>query len=160
MSAAPQRTVGIDVGGTKCLGVILDHDGKILAEHRRPTPRGPGSLPKLIDTLAELVDVLGPSDEVGVGVPGLVTRQGVLRSAPNLDGVAEFDVAGQLSERLGHRVHVDNDGTCAAVAEWLLGAGVGSIGHEHRLRRRDIRTGGRSGETTAGGLTWRRQPSW
>ena len=76
MSAAPQRTVGIDVGGTKCLGVILDHDGKIVAEHRRPTPRGPGSLPKLIDTLAELVDVLGPYDEVGVGVPGLVTRTG------------------------------------------------------------------------------------
>jgi glucokinase len=126
VSTAPQRTVGIDVGGTKCLGVLLDHDGKILAEHRRPTPRGPGSLPKLIDTLAELVDELGPYDEVGVGVPGLVTRQGVLRSAPNLDGVAEFDVAGQLSERLGHHVHVDNDGTCAAVAEWLLGAGVGS----------------------------------
>ena len=126
MSAAPQRTVGIDVGGTKCLGIALDHDGNIVAEHRRPTPRGPGSLPKLIDTLAELAGMLGSYDEVGVGVPGLVSRHGVLRSAPNLDGVAEFDVAGLLSERLDHHVHVDNDGTCAAVAEWLLGAGVGS----------------------------------
>lgn len=126
MSAAPSRTVGIDVGGTKCLGVALDQDGNIVAEDRRPTPRGPGSLPQLIETIAELVGVLGPYDELGVGVPGLVTRQGVLRSAPNLDGVAEFDVAGLLGERLGHRVHVDSDGTCAAVAEWLLGTGVGS----------------------------------
>lgn len=88
------NTVGIDVGGTKCLGVALDADGTVVAEDRRPTPRGPGSLPRLIDTLAELSTVLGPYDELGVGVPGLVTNEGVLRAAPNLDGVADFDVAG------------------------------------------------------------------
>ena len=32
------RRIGIDVGGTKCLGVLLDDDGTILAEERRPTP--------------------------------------------------------------------------------------------------------------------------
>lgn len=125
MNEAPGRFVGVDVGGTKCLGVVLDDDGKIVAEDRRPTPRGPGSLPKLIDTMAELIESFGPSRSVGVGVPGLVTRQGVMRSAANLDGVADFDVAGLLGERLGRHVHVDNDGTCAAVAEWQLGAGVG-----------------------------------
>jgi glucokinase len=117
--------VGIDVGGTKCLGVALDGDGQIVAEDRRPTPRGPGSLPKLIETLAELAEALGPYDEIGVGVPGLVTREGVLRAAPNLDGVADFDVAGLLGERVGHTVHVDNDATCAAVSEWMFGAAKG-----------------------------------
>ena len=126
MSTAPGRAVGIDVGGTKCLGVALDGHGQIVGEHRLRTPRGRGSLPKLIDTLVELVDVLGPCDEVGVGVPGLVTRGGVLRAAANLDEVADFDVAGLLGERLSRQVHVDNDATCAAVAEWRLGAGVGS----------------------------------
>lgn len=120
------RTVGIDVGGTKCLGVALDEQGHVLAEDRRPTPRGPGSLPKLIDTLAELADLLGPFDELGVGVPGLVTHEGVLRAAPNLDGVADFDVAGLLGARLGTRVHVDNDATCATASEWLFGAGSGA----------------------------------
>jgi len=120
------RTVGIDVGGTKCLGVALDDAGEILAEERRATPRGPGSLPALIDTLAELALALGPYDELGVGVPGLVTRTGVLRAAPNLDGVADFDVAGLLGGRLGHRVHVDNDATCATAAEWMFGAGRGA----------------------------------
>ena len=121
-----RRTVGIDVGGTKCLGVALDDRGEIIAEDRRPTPRGEGSLPKLIDTLAELAESLGPFDELGVGVPGLVTHQGVLRAAPNLDGVADFDVAGLLGERLGHHVFVDNDATCAAVSEWMYGAGQGA----------------------------------
>lgn len=121
-----RRTVGLDVGGTKCLGVALDEHGEIVAEERRPTPRGHGSLPLLIDTLAELADALGPFDHIGVGVPGLVTRQGVLRAAPNLDGVADFDVAGLLGERVGQPVHVDNDATCAAVSEWMHGAGRGT----------------------------------
>ena len=95
------RTVGIDVGGTKCLGVALDEHGVVLAEGRRPTPRGDGSLTGLIDTLVELANALGPFDELGVGVPGLVTNEGVLRAAPNLDGVADFDVAGRLSEQIG-----------------------------------------------------------
>jgi len=117
--------VGIDVGGTKCLGVALDRNGEIVNEDRRPTPRGPGSLPRLIDTLAELASTLGPYDALGVGVPGLVTRDGVLRAAPNLDGVADFDVAGLLGERVGHHVRVDNDATCAAVSEWMFGAAKG-----------------------------------
>lgn len=120
------RSVGIDVGGSKCLGVALDPNGTVIDEQRRPTPRGAGSLPELIETLSELAAVLGPYDSLGVGVPGLVTRDGVLRAAPNLDGVAEFDVAGLLATRLGHRVHVDNDATCAALAEWTLGVGRGT----------------------------------
>ena len=120
------RSVGIDVGGTKCLGVALDEHGAVLAEGRRPTPRGDGSLTGLIETLVELANSLGPFDELGVGVPGLVTNEGVLRAAPNLDGVADFDVAGLLSEQVGQAVHVDNDATCAAVSEWKYGAGQGS----------------------------------
>jgi glucokinase len=120
------RTVGIDVGGTKCLGIVLDGNGHVLAEDRRPTPRGDGSLPMLIDTLVELAESLGPFDALGVGVPGLVTNEGVLRAAPNLDGVADFDVAGLLGERVAQAVYVDNDATCAALSEWKYGAGQGS----------------------------------
>lgn len=119
------RTIGIDVGGSKCLGVVLD-DGQVLTESRRPTPRGEGSLPQLIETLAELATELGPYEHLGVGVPGLVTHEGVLRAAPNLDGVADFDVAGLLAERLSHPVEVDNDATCAALSEWSYGIGRGT----------------------------------
>jgi glucokinase len=59
-------------------------------------------------------------------VPGLVTREGVLRAAPNLDGVADFDVAGLLGARLGRPVRVENDATCAALAEWMHGVGRGT----------------------------------
>jgi len=120
------RRVGIDVGGTKALGVALDSDGRVVAEDRRPTPRGDNSLEPLIETLVELAESLGVEGSLGVGVPGLVTHDGVLRAAPNLDGVADFEVGPILSARMGFRVSVENDGTCATVAEWQLGAAAGT----------------------------------
>ncbi|HEU4841303.1 MAG TPA: ROK family protein [Ilumatobacteraceae bacterium] len=117
---------GIDVGGTKCLGVVINDVGEVVAERRRPTPDGGDAL---IDTLAGVVDDLsadvGDIDTLGIGVPGLVTTAGVLRASPNIAGVAELDVAGRLGERLGRRIVVGNDATWAALAEWRVGAARG-----------------------------------
>jgi glucokinase len=64
---------------------------------------------------------------VGVGVPGMVDDEGVLRFAPNLPGGEGLDVRGGLSKRLGHlSVVVDNDATCAVMGEWVYGAAVGA----------------------------------
>ena len=120
-----RRFVGIDVGGTKALGVALDADGELLERDQRPTPRGDGSLDGLIDTLEDLARSLGADTSTGVGVPGLVTRSGVLRAAPNLDGVADFPIGALLRDRLGLDVVVDNDATCATVAEWRNGVARG-----------------------------------
>lgn len=119
---APLRRIGIDVGGTKCLGVVLDDNGAVVEEARRPTPKGPDAI---IDTLAELATSLHVNGWLGIGVPGLVTRSGVLRAAPNLVDISDFEVGRLLGERLGFEVAVDNDGTCAGAAEWKVGAAVG-----------------------------------
>lgn len=116
------RRIGIDVGGTKCLGVVLDDAGLVIEEQRRPTPRGPEAI---VDTLAELATSLGVQDWLGIGVPGLVTRNGVLRAAPNLLDIHDFQVGEMLSTRLGFTVEVDNDATCAAAAEWQVGVARG-----------------------------------
>lgn len=120
------RRVGIDVGGTKAQGVALDPDGNVLARARRDTPRGEQSLEPLVDRVVDLAAELGAEGALGVGVPGLVGRAGVLHAAPNLDGVANFDIRSRLRDRLDLDVHVDNDGTNTALAEWQLGAGRGA----------------------------------
>jgi glucokinase len=120
------RRLGIDVGGTKCLGVVLDDGGGVIAETRHRTPHDTRAL---LDVLASIVTELsastGPVATVGVGAPGLVTLRGVLQSAPNVPDVIELDVAGGLAGRLHRDVVVANDATCAALAEWRRGAGRG-----------------------------------
>ena len=92
-----RRRLGIDVGGTTCLGVVLDEHGDVVSEQRRATPKGPDAI---IDTLVELAGALAPYDSIGVGVPGLVARDGVLRAAPNLVDINDFQVGSLLSARL------------------------------------------------------------
>ena len=125
--------LGIDVGGTKVLGVAID-------------PRNPtspvlvrrGSTPDDADTLVEvLVDTVGQlrqacveggyeSGSIGVGVPGIVDREGVLRGAPNLLCAIDQPVRQRLAQRLGTTVAFANDANCALLAESRVGAGVGA----------------------------------
>jgi glucokinase len=114
--------VGIDVGGTKCLGVALAADGSVVREHRVPTPEGPDAL---VATLAEIAAELEAPGAVGIAVPGLVNRDGVLLAAANLTDVHVLPLRELLQERSGLRVVVDNDNTVACLAEWKLGAGRG-----------------------------------
>ncbi|MCB0999702.1 MAG: ROK family protein [Acidimicrobiales bacterium] len=114
--------VGIDVGGTKCLGIALDHDGHVVAEHRVPTPDTPEAL---VATLADIAATLGADGAAGVAVPGLVNRDGVLLAAANLRGVKMLALRDELEARTDLRWSVDNDNTVACLAEWRFGAGRG-----------------------------------
>ena len=121
--ASGDVSFGIDLGGTKCLGVVIDAEGTLVREVRLPTPSG---APSLLEVLVETAAELGVTHRLGVGAAGLVTPDGVLRAAPNLPDTFEFNIQADLAERLGIDVVVDNDATCAALAEWRLGAARGS----------------------------------
>ena len=116
--------IGVDLGGTKCLGVALD-GGEVVAEVRVPTPKGDAAI---VTELAAVVDQLreaGTPEAVGVGAPGLVDRRGVLRFAPNLSVESELDLRTGLAERLDVPIRIDNDATCAAWGERTHGAARG-----------------------------------
>ncbi|HVE47010.1 MAG TPA: ROK family protein [Acidimicrobiales bacterium] len=118
--------IGIDVGGTKCLGVALDDSGSVVAEHRVATPDGAEPVLEAIAGVAMALGC-GPGDTVGLGMPGLVDAAGALAFAANLPGVFDLPVRAALERRLpGVRVTVDNDANCAAWAEHRLGAAKGS----------------------------------
>jgi glucokinase len=135
-------TLGIDVGGTKILGLAVDGGGVVLAEAKLATPRvvpsegsgdsgGDAVIEAIADVAGQLRAALGPDaarlSAVGVGVPGLVDDDGMLSFAPNLPGGEGLDVRGRVSERLGGmKVVVDNDATCAVIGEWIYGAAAGA----------------------------------
>ncbi|MFV1991491.1 MAG: ROK family protein, partial [Acidimicrobiales bacterium] len=122
----PIYVAGIDIGGTKSLGVVLDEHGVVVAESRVPTPQGAEELLNTVEALAEdLGNVVGELSAVGVGVPGLVTDDGLFRFAPNLTEVRELPVGSLLREHLNIPVVVDNDANAAAWAEHKAGAAVG-----------------------------------
>lgn len=145
----PQEvTLGVDVGGTKVLGVALDVQGRVLADARTSTPSlrrnatpGPGDrvgdpsdsvIDAIVEVASRLGDDAGGAAALGVGVPGLVDDSGTMHFAPNLPAGAGVDFKTRLARavhaRTGRamRIVVDNDATCATVAEWTIGAATGA----------------------------------
>lgn len=120
MGPGPAVAVGVDLGGTKCLGVALDGTGAVTAECRVATPAGSEAV---LGAVCEVAETLGPAAAIGVGAPGLVDRRGVLRFAPNLPGVVDLELRAALLARFPDAaVRIDNDATCAGWAEAQQGA--------------------------------------
>lgn len=118
------NTIGLDIGGTKILGVLLADDGKILREERLASPHT--GLDALVATGASIVNQLdAPGVPIGVGAAGLVDRQGVVRYAPNLPNVREAPLRDALAQATGHKVVVDNDAGVATLGEVTYGAAIG-----------------------------------
>ena len=84
---ASRLTIGVDIGGTKVLGGVVDVDGVIVAQARRDTPAD--DVGKTLDFIVEVIDELADrprrSTAVGIGAAGWIdaTRSRVL-FAPNL----------------------------------------------------------------------------
>lgn len=116
------KHVGIDVGGTKCFGVIADSYGHVQHEVRYPTPHAT----ELVALLEKMFRELEGETTLGIGVPGLITADGVIKASPNMQGAHNIGVGPELRERLGIAVHVENDATAAAFGEWKSGAAMGA----------------------------------
>ncbi|RKN15779.1 ROK family protein [Micromonospora musae] len=124
--------VGLDIGGTKTVAVLVDRDGTVQDRRRASTPARSGPR-AVLDTAARLAADLLPAaggGPVGVGTAGTVDpTTGVIRYATDsLPGWTGTPVADALAERLGRRVRVGNDVHAAALGECWSGAGRGD-GH-------------------------------
>ncbi|HEY0317158.1 MAG TPA: ROK family protein [Solirubrobacterales bacterium] len=123
---------GIDLGGTKIQTAIVDSEGEVRGEARRPTPTdgGPehvaGEMAACLREAAEQADVKTTALQgVGVGSPGDADEKtGVVSGARNLPGwEGSFPLADKLKEALSTEVRVGNDVQVATEAEFHLGAG-------------------------------------
>jgi glucokinase len=118
-------TIGIDVGGTKIAGAVVDAEGGIVARRLVPTEsQEPASIVSAIVKVARELNASAPATAaVGVGAAGLVdVKRGVILGAPNL-AYRNVPVRDTLSDRLGLPAIVDNDANVAALAEAMYGAG-------------------------------------
>jgi glucokinase len=105
--------VGLDIGATKVLGVVIETDGTIVAQSRRSTLPGAGGILEtattVLDNLAIALDGVLPSD-IGIGIPGIVDRhRGAVSHAVNLGLGDWFPLADRLANRTGASVVVEND---------------------------------------------------
>jgi glucokinase len=117
------RWLGIDIGGQSIKAAVVDGLGSPSRHATHPT--GPStSVRELAGVISEVSAELGYESgrPIGVGVPGCVTLDGVVRGSPNLPALAGSAIERDLGNALGARVIADNDAHCHALAEGWIGA--------------------------------------
>lgn len=141
----PALVVGVDVGGTKVLAGAVSDTGQVLRRVQGSTPPWPVTrsdghrldresvVAAVEDAVVDAVRAVADGERpvaVGLAAAGFVDAAGErVRFAPHLPWRGE-PVRTRLEERLQAPVVVDNDATCAAYAEWSLGA---ARGHDSAL---------------------------
>jgi fructokinase len=121
--------IGIDLGGTKIEGVVLDQNGREISRKRVATEREHGyqHILQRIKTVHDelLAVVAGQPTTFGIGTPGALSpRTGLLKNS-NTVCMNGQPVKADLEKLLGRKIEIQNDANCFAMAEALLGAGKG-----------------------------------
>jgi glucokinase len=118
--------IGIDIGGTKIAGALVDEAGQIIREARVATPvRDPAALVDavvgLVHELRLNVEVLG----VGVAMAGFIDDQQANVIYGTNFGWKNFPLKSEIENQLDIPVIIENDANAAGWAEYRFGAGQG-----------------------------------
>lgn len=132
MSERAGSFIGVDVGGTNLRGALIGADGRFVRRFRvlSEVSKGRDSfLERLCHEVRHLQETAvlegTPVRAVGVGVPGLIDRQGVVRSSVNMPPLEGLALRDCLERQLGLPVCCANDANLIALGESRYGAGRG-----------------------------------
>ena len=117
--------IGIDLGGSKVEGVLMDATGTVVYEERKATP--PDDYTVTVQMLCAFVEELDARARarcpVGLGTPGAwVLGRHAMKNC-NSTWLNDRPLLDDLIERLGPRVKIANDANCFALSEARAGAG-------------------------------------
>lgn len=120
---------GIDMGGTKIEGVIIESRDNlnVIYRHRIPTEASQG-YEHIIHQFISLIDDMKKQtgltpDQIGIGIPGVNDPQTNLIKNCNATAVIGMPLKADLEKALKTTIKIANDANCFAVAEANFGAG-------------------------------------
>lgn len=117
-------SIGIDIGGTKIAGALVDANGVIARETKVKSPIDDSE--KMVNAIVGLIEELSTGEQVlGVGVAAagfLSADREILYHAPNISSWRNEPLKSRISERIKFPVLLENDANAAGWAEFEFGA--------------------------------------
>ena len=116
--------IGVDLGGTKTEGVLVDEEFQVIERKRVPTNQNNG-YESILNTIKDLVNDLKKNNEktsIGVCTPGALSKESGLIKNSNTQCLIGKDLKNDLEKTLEQEISIENDANCFALAEARLGA--------------------------------------
>ncbi|EGD40753.1 ROK family glucokinase [Nocardioides sp. NBC_00368] len=125
MTTTKKLACGVDVGGTKILGGVVDHDGNIIEDHRVESPaKSPEAIEAAIVEVVQELKTKHPIECVGIGAAGYIDKgRSTVLFAPNI-AWRDVPLKERLEKVLELPVVIENDANAAAWGEFEYGAGA------------------------------------
>ena len=117
--------IGIDLGGTKTEGVLVDEQFQVIERKRVPTNQNNGyeSILNIIkDLISDLKEKNNEKTSIGVCTPGALSKESGLIKNSNTQCLIGKDLKNDLEKILEQEISIENDANCFALAEARLGA--------------------------------------
>lgn len=118
--------IGIDLGGTKTEGIVLDAGGNQLFVERRPTPQSEGYeavINNIVQLVLDLEQQAGGSCSVGIGTPGALSSIDNTLKNSNTVCLNGKPIKEDIEKYLARTIKLQNDANCFALSEAIDGAG-------------------------------------
>ena len=119
--------IGIDLGGTKLLGILVDHNFKILKKKKIKIQKNI-TINELIKEIVSIYFELSHDLEIekfGMAVPSAVQLDSGIASFLPAYGWKDVPFKQLIESKIGNVVSLENDVNMATLAEFKLGAGIG-----------------------------------
>ncbi|MBU1198501.1 MAG: ROK family protein [Nanoarchaeota archaeon] len=115
--------IGIDLGGTKILGIVMDEKGRIHKSYERPT-EAHKSRQKILSNIVEVIKKLELPGicGVGMGIPGFAVDGKMVFGGGTLGKLVGINIKKEIEKRIKFKVFLENDANCFALAEHRFGA--------------------------------------
>jgi glucokinase len=119
------HAVGIDIGGTKIAGALVDQAGTIIKELRVPSPIDDSN--QMVEAISSVIDQLTVDEKViGVGVAAagfLSVDREIMYHSPNIAAWRNEPLKSRIESKTSFPVLLENDANAAGWAEFRFGAG-------------------------------------
>ena len=115
--------IGIDLGGTKTEGIILNDNLEPIERKRIPTPQNDYNA--ILNSVVDLVNDLKTKTNdstIGICTPGAISKKTGLIKNSNTQCLIGMPLKEDLEKALGQKVSMENDANCFAMAEAKMGA--------------------------------------
>lgn len=122
--------IGVDLGGTTIKAGVVSESGAILYQNKLPSKADVSPSEVIKQIHASVQDALKHANDatvrgIGIGAPGMVDDNGVVKAPPNFAHWDEVPLKYEIEKLVnGLPVSVENDANAAAIAESKFGAGV------------------------------------
>lgn len=115
--------IGIDLGGTKTEGILLDDSLNVIQRTRVSTPQN--NYQEIINQIISLVNDLSKNITnftVGICTPGAISKKTGMLKNSNTQCLIGKPLKEDLEKNLDKKVSMENDANCFAISEATMGS--------------------------------------